>query len=1036
MNRLLEEIAQVCRHHLLDEKWLLAPSLRVGHQWLTSMARRGIPTVNVHIKTLRTVALDLAAPEMATKGLAFASDSLASLLLASVWDKIERQPKSYLLATPATTTLIDAAYATIQDIRLAGLNASDLLAEAFEVPAKAQDLCDILQAYKRILKEEHQVDYADVLAMAIEALRLPEAQPAALLLVPAGLRPYALEQSMLETWPADRLIRLPVDGTDGRAADSGLTDAGRLAWLLAPGDAPPPVQDGTACLFHAVGEANEVREVLRRCLEQGLPLDDVELLYTLADPYLGLIYETCQCLRSGSEATEHGLPVTLVEGVPVYYSRPGRALAAWLSWIEQDFPQDILVRMLQDDLLRLDAKEEEHLWGSRAASLLRSIPIGFGRDRYIHRIDEEIEALGYQLKNATPTDDEDAVPVEPERLRKRQAELLQLRKVVQAWIKCTASPEEPVAVLAAAAEFLSKHAHAKSELDQYALVRLVEEIERTRRWVEKAPPEAWSAAEYLTNLPEQLRVLGSGPRPGHLHVAPMLAGGHSGRGHTFVVGLDDGRFPGAGLQDPLLLDTERKAISPALPTAAADLEARLRDFAALLARLEGHITLSYPSYDILEDRELSPSPVVLSAYRILSGNREADQRDLVAGLGPPASFVPIRPEAALHAADWWLCHTCGPAPSLSLPDLVEQHWPNLRRGRQAAQCRASSSFTAYDGLVPLAGKECNPFLPAGPVLSPSGLELLGKCPRAYFLRYVLHLKPPEEMTIDPAVWLDPGQMGSLLHEVFCQFLRQLAAHGKMPPKVSRDGKRLDGVLAGLIQQYSSLYPPPSESAYDRQVRELRGACRVFLSEEEQTCIERTPVYMETCLGMPPDEEGTPLDTPEPLQVLLPGGRRIRIRGKIDRIDRIGGKNSNRYAVLDYKSGGTWKYSQEPPFWSGRVLQHAVYLQMAQQRLRQIQPKAEVIEFAYFFPGLKGQGERVTYSSEQLAEAPQLLAALCQLVAGGAFLSTDEGEKDCTYCDYTSVCGTAAQVTQECKAKILADSSPCLEPFRTVRHYDA
>ena len=28
---------------------------------------------------------------------------------------------------------------------------------------------------------------------------------------------------------------------------------------------------------------------------------------------------------------------------------------------------------------------------------------------------------------------------------------------------------------------------------------------------------------------------------------------------TFIVGLDDSRFPGAGLQDPLLLDHERQA---------------------------------------------------------------------------------------------------------------------------------------------------------------------------------------------------------------------------------------------------------------------------------------------------------------------------------------------------------------------------------------------------------------------------------------------------------------------------------------------
>ena len=34
MNRLAEALARVCRENLLAEKWLIAPSLRVGYQWL------------------------------------------------------------------------------------------------------------------------------------------------------------------------------------------------------------------------------------------------------------------------------------------------------------------------------------------------------------------------------------------------------------------------------------------------------------------------------------------------------------------------------------------------------------------------------------------------------------------------------------------------------------------------------------------------------------------------------------------------------------------------------------------------------------------------------------------------------------------------------------------------------------------------------------------------------------------------------------------------------------------------------------------
>src|SRR4029078_4257300 len=84
--------------------------------------------------------------------------------------------------------------------------------------------------------------------------------------------------------------------------------------------------------------------------------------------------------------------------------------------------------------------------------------------------------------------------------------------------------------------------------------------------------------DWLAALPGESRVLGSGPRPGCLHVDSIYSGGVSGRGHTFILGLDDSRFPGAGLQDPLLLDSERRQVSPQLMTAAAPLDAHTRDF--------------------------------------------------------------------------------------------------------------------------------------------------------------------------------------------------------------------------------------------------------------------------------------------------------------------------------------------------------------------------------------------------------------------------------------------------------------------------
>ena len=58
-NGLTQSLAGLCRENLLGEKWLLAPSRRVGNQWIETVARCGQPLVHVRVFTLRSCALHL-----------------------------------------------------------------------------------------------------------------------------------------------------------------------------------------------------------------------------------------------------------------------------------------------------------------------------------------------------------------------------------------------------------------------------------------------------------------------------------------------------------------------------------------------------------------------------------------------------------------------------------------------------------------------------------------------------------------------------------------------------------------------------------------------------------------------------------------------------------------------------------------------------------------------------------------------------------------------------------------------------------------
>ena len=810
-----------------------------------------------------------------------------------------------------------------------------------------------------------------------------------------------------------------------------------LRWLPSPTESPAPKSDGTAEIFRAIGEVNEVREVFRRCLEAGRSLDEVEVLHTDTETYVPLFYELGWRLQPESEDTDKGLPITFAEGIPVQYSRPGRALMAWLAWAADDYPQATMVRMVQDGLLNIPGHDREQFSFSSLAVVLRSVGIGLGRDRYVPRLAEQIAGGERQLANpAEFTNDDGEIDVDKQAAVKRRVESLRLldgllRGILPITPQSEAAPKE---ILAAAGQFLGQFARAVNEFDNYALQALADEILGMQDWLEKVGGDlSHDFREWLVGLVDQVRVGGSGPRPGCIHVAHALSGGHSGRPVTFIVGLDDSRFPGAGLQDPLLLDHERRALSPKLPTAADHLKEKLDKFTRLLARLRGRVVLSYCCHDLADDREMFPSPVVLAAFRILSGKHDGDQTDLLRWLPPPASFAPRSPERCLDEADWWLWRLCGPETIGDISGLVAERFPHLGRGQRAATERVGAKFSVFDGMVAEAGADHDPTKPDGRILSASSLETIGRCPLAWFFHYVLRIEPPEELVVDPTRWLDPLAFGLLLHEVFRHFMTELRKKNLLP-KVSRDEWKLTKILEEQIAAYRELFPPPNESVFRAQRQQLYEAAKIFLAGEEEFCQQSRPEYLEAALGMPTEDEASPLDDQEPISVSLPDGRKFRARGRIDRVDRIGDDSSWDFSIWDYKTGRIYKkYRDADPFAKGRLVQHALYLAMAESVLkRKINRKAVVKQAGYYFPTGRGQGERIVKTREQLAGAGEVMGHLCQIVANGAFLATNDPEEDCGYCDYKSICHDLTATAVASQLKLDNGRNQALKPIRELR----
>jgi PD-(D/E)XK nuclease superfamily len=1048
MNVIIKEITKVCRDHFLDEKWVLAPSLRAGHEWLVAVTRSGQPVVNGHVKTLVKLAVDLAGPLMVEKELELVSAQQGALLVDRVMQRLRKPGEGYLWRLSPSVRLAETVFKAIDALRRAGLDSVDLKVERFEVDVKGREILGILREYVGELHRRKWVDRAGVLRLAIERLKSDAGALASdvLVLVPEDIDVLGLESQLLAALPAKQRIRLQVDQPAPLPCAEGesLTDAGMLRWLPSPAEAPSPFADGSARIFRAVGEVNEIRGVLRRCLAEGIPLDEVEVLCSDVVTYVPLIYETFARLIP-DEAGLDDIPVTFQEGIPARKFRPGRALVAWLAWVRDDFPQRGLIHMIQEGLLDIPGHDPETISVSRLAAILRSVGIGVGRERYLESLNKYQAALELRRRDTQPFRDEDGEARVDQRghFEKRLEAVQLLRGLVESLLELSPRLNDGTTrVLELAQQFLEKRTRRASQLDNYAWRILIARIKEIRRSLD-SDEEASSinARAWLAALPDEAWVGGLGPRGGCLHVAHVRAGGHSGRQHTFIVGLDDGRFPGAGLQDPILLDEERRGLSEDLLTSGHELAKRFDLMARLLARLRGTVTLSYACHNLADDREMFPSSAVLSAFRILSGQHDGDQAALNRWLPPPESFAPDLREKALTESEWWLWRMSGMEEVIDPRALVAFRYPHLARGFTLARERESERFTVYDGWIPEPGNEIDPTAPDGPAVSASQLETIGQCPLRYFFRYVLEIEPPEELTIDPEIWLDPRARGSLVHEVFELFLKEVIERGHIPV-AGRDEDRLSAILDARVQHYRSEIPPPNEAVFRREVAHLRRTAQIFLRREEEYCTRtgNRPLFLEVSIGLKTDGAVTRLDTHEPVEVRLPDGSSLRVRGRIDRVDRVGGAEANVFAIWDYKTGGTWKYMQEPrPFWEGRVVQHALYLLVMNARLKAIGEEfsgARLDEFGFFFPSEKGGGERIEFTPGDLEEGAGVLGRLARIAANGAFLATTEHDKDCSFCDYRGICGDVAAVASASERKLATPSNAILEPYRELRHGEA
>ncbi len=1024
MDPFLTQLATLCGTRRTATKWVLVPSLSLGHTLGERLAYEGTDWVNLRFTTPDALAFQMAAPFMIERQEDPAPDGVGPALIMRLLMELPPDGPRYFRHLAEHPKMAEALWRTIQELRMAGLGAAGLSSTAFSNANKHGEFVALLMAYEEYFRKNRLADRAAVFQ---EALQHPEGCPiladdTRIELPDMIWEP--LQRRLIDQLPGQGILpdglEIPglaiserADGLSSPARRVRLTpgrDSERLAFLLRPADAPAPYNDGTLQLFRAGTKEAEVEEVFRRIVQTRCPLDQVEIGCASQD-YLALVWE---------KARRHEWPITVGPGIPITWTAPARALLAFCAWVESGFPAGSLRRLLQSGDVQLGFVDGTT--PGQVARLLARSDATWGRQTYAVALSGMASIF---RERAADVEADDEVRAHDE-VRATQAERLAdwIRRLLALVPERASTDLHPLGPwLDAASTFIGTFAVKRTDLDHAAAAELVQALDELRVLAD-LPRSQTEALELIKSRLEGLTVGSDRARPGYLSVTSLSEVGYCGRGHTFVLGLEEGGVVPTLLEDAVLLDRERERICPTLPTSQDRVTEALRRIASRLASLSGRVCLSFACQNAREDRETFPSWLLLQAIRVLKPNRAWTYNDLNDELGSPASVVPPDPDQALGEADWWMASVRGQG--LRARPLVLAAFPGLAEGEQAEAARASDAFTPYDGWVPAAGPALDP-RSSGRAVSPTSLEGLATCPFQYFLRRGLGIKPVEDVEPDPDTWLDVLTRGSLLHELYARVLRALSTRQENPDP-ARHASWLRQLGEEALARHRALVPPPSEQVFAREAEEFLNDLQLFLQFEAESRT-REPVGLEVAFGAGDDLQD-PLDRPEPVTIELANGQRVQLRGRIDRLDKL---PDGTYEVVDYKTGRLrLPGGLGATYAGGRQLQHALYALAAAQLLRACDQGARVVRSGYYFPTTRGRGERVIRPVASPSDLQAVLRDLFDLLAAGAFVHTPNSD-DCRYCEFPRACGR--EPVQRAKPKIENAHNAVLEPYRRLAAHE-
>lgn len=550
---------------------------------------------------------------------------------------------------------------------------------------------------------------------------------------------------------------------------------------------------------------------------------------------------------------------------------------------------------------------------------------------------------------------------------------------------------EAAAVVGEAAESVLPASEERDRvLDAVAQLSFLEEVEPLATLGDLAARRSRMTSSVLTALevaaPAASR-FGSGPVVGSL---TQLAGVRAD--YLVLLGANEGVLPSRTAEDPLLPEPER-AIVPTLSERERSEERDRRALVVLLAGAERSVAL-FP-------RVARGASRLAYASRWLAG-------DLF--LGSPAeipSFSAAAGEVAagrVPAADWSdlelaIVHD-GISMSLPLEDLVVGHVDDMA-ARVRAESERSLAVTRFGGAVGESALTSGVF---DAVMSATRLETLAACPLQFMFTKLLELEPldsPERRHT-----IDARERGSLIHGILESFVIRVSIEGETPVWSEADLDILREIAGSAFSRFEEQGKGGKPLYWAMEKRRMLAELEQFVLREADGLRNRSarPVGTEFRFGM--------TEASEPI-VIKTGGRELRFRGAIDRVDRA---KDGTIIVVDYKTGrpsSALPKDPSDPLGRGQCLQLPVYARAARER---IEPEVDederdpmvVAEYHFTAPNASPRCYRVALTPDVDANFETVVGVLADTVAGGKLPprpgnGDEQQPENCKRCDLESVC---------------------------------